>query len=91
MIVNSAKPFNAEPPPELLIDAGLTTPNDLHYVRNHLPVPIVDPANFKLTVQIEGGKSLEFTLDQLKNEKLFPRHTVLTTLQCAGNRCGFHV
>lgn len=43
MIVNSAKPFNAEPPADLLIDAGMVTPNEIHYKRNHLPVPEIDP------------------------------------------------
>lgn len=36
-----SKPFNAEIPTELLTD-GFITPNPLFFVRNHLPVPVVD-------------------------------------------------
>ncbi|KAL4939113.1 hypothetical protein BDV06DRAFT_231271 [Aspergillus oleicola] len=32
-------PLNAEPPLSTLYDAGLITPNELHYVRSHGPVP----------------------------------------------------
>lgn len=32
-------PINAEPSLKRLFDGGLITPNELHYVRNHGPVP----------------------------------------------------
>ncbi|VDO81362.1 unnamed protein product [Onchocerca flexuosa] len=41
LIVKSEKPFNAETPPELIMD-HFYTPNDLFYVRNHMPVPAVN-------------------------------------------------
>ena len=41
LIVNSEKPFNAEPPLQLLTD-NFITPNPIFFVRNHLPVPVVD-------------------------------------------------
>lgn len=40
LIVNNTKPFNAESPPSLLID-NFRTPNELFFIRNHLPVPQV--------------------------------------------------
>lgn len=40
LIVNAAKPFNAEPPEKLLLDDYIT-PNPLFFVRNHMPVPVV--------------------------------------------------
>lgn len=43
LVVRTAKPFNAETPAALLAGASLT-PVDLFYVRNHLPVPHIDPA-----------------------------------------------
>ena len=43
LVVRTAKPFNAETPAALLAGAALT-PVDLFYVRNHLPVPHIDPA-----------------------------------------------
>lgn len=47
--VNSSMPFNAEPPPELLMESFIT-PNDLFFVRNHLPVPTVDVDAYTLKV-----------------------------------------
>ena len=34
------------------------TPNDVFYVRNHLPVPDVDPDAYELEIQIEGGRPI---------------------------------
>lgn len=71
-IVNSSRPFNAEPPPELLLDAGFITPNELYYVRNHLPVPLIDPKKYRLQVEVEGkaGRCVQYSLADLKN--MFP-------------------
>ena len=78
------KPFNGEPPLELLTDKFLT-PNDIFYVTNHLPVPIIDPEAYRLTVEGEGlNGTLKISLHDLKTQ--FPKHTVTATLQCAGNR-----
>uniref|UniRef100_A0A1I7VJP0 sulfite oxidase n=1 Tax=Loa loa TaxID=7209 RepID=A0A1I7VJP0_LOALO len=48
LIVKSEKPFNAETPVELIMD-NFYTPNDLFYVRNHMPVPAVQGLNWKGT------------------------------------------
>ncbi len=82
--VNSAKPFNAEPPPQLLID-NFVTPNDLFFVRNHLPVPVVEEPKFKLELSGIGlRRPISFSVDKLK--KKFKTHTISATVQCAGNR-----
>ncbi|OWY93796.1 Sulfite oxidase, partial [Phytophthora megakarya] len=84
--VNSSMPFNAEPPAELLMES-FVTPNDLFFVRNHLPVPEVDIEKYTLKISGVGvghGKQVEFTVDNLKSK--FKHHTVTTTIQCAGNR-----
>jgi sulfite oxidase len=49
--INSSMPFNAEPPPELLMESFIT-PNELFFVRNHLPVPDVNVDEY--TLKIEG-------------------------------------
>lgn len=83
LIPRSLKPYNAEIPPELINDSFIT-PNDLFFVRNHLPVPTIDPQTFRLTLSIDGNeKSFDFTLDDLKS---LPKTTVMSTIQCAGNR-----
>ncbi|XP_028855337.1 sulfite oxidase, mitochondrial [Denticeps clupeoides] len=81
--INSLKPFNAEPPPELLSDSYIT-PSALFFKRNHLPVPKVDPEMYKLEVEGLQGGPVSFSLKDLKTR--FPKHTVTATLQCAGNR-----
>lgn len=84
LIASSPKPFNAEPPVSLLVQ-DYVTPNDLFYVRNHMPVPTVDIKKYMLDVSIEGAKrSKKMTYDILKRK--LPSKTVLTTIQCSGNR-----
>ncbi|KAG7169115.1 sulfite oxidase-like, partial [Homarus americanus] len=80
---SSKKPFNAEPPLSLLVD-NLITPNGLFYVRNHLPVPEIDAANYELEICDEGAKK-EKTLT-LEDIKKYPKITITATIQCAGNR-----
>lgn len=80
----SAKPFNAEPPPSILSDA-FVTPNDVFYVRNHLPVPDVDPDAYELEIQIEGkDEPAVLTLEDIKTK--FAKVSVTSAIQCAGNR-----
>lgn len=69
-MVNNHRPFNAEPRPELLLDAGFITPNELYYVRNHLPVPMVDPRAYRLRVEIDGqrGSCVSYSLQDLKTK-----------------------
>ena len=83
--VNSERPFNAETPSQLLTD-NMLTPNELFFVRNHLPVPTVDMKNYKLEVTAVGGKRkpIKLTLNDLKTK--FKVHTITATVQCAGNR-----
>ncbi|KAK9529174.1 hypothetical protein VZT92_013287 [Zoarces viviparus] len=81
--INNLKPFNAEPPPEILSDSFIT-PSAFFFKRNHLPVPPVDPASYQLMVEGLPGGVLTLSLEELKTR--FPKHTVTATLQCAGNR-----
>lgn len=77
-------PFNSEPPLPKLMQHGFITPVQLHYVRNHGPVP---KATWKeWTVEVTGlvKRPLRFTMEQLVNE--FPSREFPATLVCAGNR-----
>ncbi|KAL3320541.1 hypothetical protein Ciccas_000773 [Cichlidogyrus casuarinus] len=83
LIINIETPFNAEMPTELLVD-HLITPNELFFVRNHLPVPQMDRDSYKLEIRDFGfERKLQLNLDQIKK---FPAKEVITTIQCAGNR-----
>lgn len=80
----SMKPFNAEPPAALLVDHFLT-PNDLFYVRNHLPVPDIATDEYELEIEIEGADEKAKTLS-LTDLQGLPKHHVTATVMCGGNR-----
>ncbi|XP_045459962.1 sulfite oxidase, mitochondrial [Melitaea cinxia] len=84
LIVKTAKPFNAEVPPKVQIEQ-FNTPNEVFYVRQHMPVPDIDVKEHKLTVTIVGKntKVKEFTLEDLKK---FKPVSINAALMCAGNR-----
>jgi hypothetical protein len=53
LLSHTQRPFNAEPPLTLLLDKYLT-PNDIFYVRNHLPVPHLDATTYRFTLSAKG-------------------------------------
>ncbi|OAG05794.1 uncharacterized protein CC84DRAFT_1244315 [Paraphaeosphaeria sporulosa] len=74
-------PMNAEANLSHLYDAGLITPNDLHYVRNHGAVP---PLLWEFhELNVEGGK-LVLSMDALRND--FDSINIPVALACDGNR-----
>ena len=83
MRVSNPAPFNAEPPLDILAD-NFITPNELFFVRNHLPVPQISAEGFKLRVGGEGLPERSYTIDELRT--LFPARSLTATIQCAGNR-----
>lgn len=76
---------NAETPLELLTD--YLTPNELFFVRSHwIPRP-PDPKRWRLTIDGEVERPLQFTLSDLKK---LPRAEATCVLQCAGNGRGLY-
>lgn len=56
-------PFNCEPPLRDLYDEGFLTSEDLHYVRNHGPVPRCDDGDMdQWTFTVDGLVENPFTL-----------------------------
>ncbi|KAJ0182213.1 hypothetical protein K1T71_001582 [Dendrolimus kikuchii] len=84
LIVKTAKPFNAEIPAKLQIE-HFDTPNELFYVRQHMPVPELDASDHRIRVLIKDESTIikEFTLQELDQ---FERHSIRAALMCAGNR-----
>ena len=82
-VINSVEPFNAEPPLSELTKS-FVTPNELFFVRNHAPVPIVHLDTYQLRISGLVNNKLVLSLAELKDR--FPRVTVMATLMCAGNR-----
>ncbi|CAH8467825.1 unnamed protein product [Heterobilharzia americana] len=85
------RPFNAETSVSLVSDNPIT-PTELFFVRNHLPVPVVDPETYRLEVISPvlkaDNQSLKISLkleDILKN---YPQKSLVSTIVCAGNRRG---
>ncbi|EEH18251.2 hypothetical protein PABG_00814 [Paracoccidioides brasiliensis Pb03] len=74
-------PLNCEPPLSTLYDAGLITPNKLHFVRNHGPVPHLRWQTHRLDV--ESGK-LVLSMDELKDR--FQTINIPVLIACDGNR-----
>jgi sulfite oxidase len=84
LIVRSARPCNAECPPNEL-EQHFVTPNNLFFVRNHLPVPEIDPQTYRLTIDPgAGSEEIELSLEDLKTK--FDKVDVMVAFQCAGNR-----
>uniref|UniRef100_A0A5K4FBX9 sulfite oxidase n=1 Tax=Schistosoma mansoni TaxID=6183 RepID=A0A5K4FBX9_SCHMA len=87
--VVSQRPFNAETPLPS-IGSNPITPTDLFFVRNHLPVPDVDPETYRLEIDSSvikvNNQPLKLSLkleDILKN---YPHKSLVSTIVCAGNR-----
>lgn len=82
----SKRPFNAEPPISMLGE-HFYTPNELFYVRNHLPVPCISAEDYELELEVEAGagksSKCTFNLDEIKK---LPKHTVTAAIMCGGNR-----
>ena len=76
--MHSEKPFNAEPPGEVLADSFLT-PNELFYVRNHFPVPLIESAEYMLEIDAPGRPIKRYTLNQLMHD--FPKESVVSAVQ----------
>ncbi|OHW98199.1 nitrate reductase [Colletotrichum incanum] len=74
-------PLNAEPRLTKLFDAGLITSNELHYVRNHGPVPRLLWEFHE--IDVEHG-TLVLSMDQLKND--FEAINIPVFLACDGMR-----
>ncbi|MEW5979923.1 MAG: sulfite oxidase [Acidobacteriota bacterium] len=58
------------------------TPNDLFFVRQHLPVPRVDPDSWRLTIAGRVSRPGSLSLEELRQ---YPQQAVTATLECAGN------
>jgi sulfite oxidase len=89
-LVLSDRPWSSETDVAVLAQHPLT-PNQDFYVRNHAPVPVIDPKAHRICFgYIDGHRSdvetTSFSLDEL--EAKFGKHRITSVLQCGGNRGG---
>ncbi len=83
MLVHATEPYNAEPPRHALARDALT-PEEAFYVRNHGPVPDVDPDRWRLRVRGRVARPVNLSFSDLRTG--FPTRELVATVQCAGNR-----
>lgn len=85
MIVRSFRFVDLESPVEYF--NSWLTPIPHFFVRNHMHEPSeLDPATWRLTIGGEVEKLTTLTLDDITK---LPTHSVVNTLECAGNGRGF--
>lgn len=82
-------PLNAEAPLDRLYAAGLVTPNELHYVRNHGAVPRLLWEFHELEVvpygaRGDGEEVLRLSMEDLRTG--YPTINIAIALACDGNR-----
>ena len=80
-------PFNVEPPLSDLYNEGFLTSVNLHFVRNHGPVPVcddVDMLDWEFTVEGMVKNPIKMTLGDLIRD--YNQITYPMTMVCAGNR-----
>lgn len=85
LLVHTNRPFNAEPSNKAL--QQMITPAKQHYRRTHAPVPLVDPATYRLSVSIEGQQPKLYSLNDLRSLRQLA-DGVPVTMMCTGNRRG---
>jgi sulfite oxidase len=83
IIVHEHFPFNAEAARSALARDQITA-LDTFYCRNHGPIPEISVNEWRLDVGGLVTKPLSLSFEELKSA--FSPHTVIATLQCAGNR-----
>lgn len=80
-------PFNVEPPLTDLYDEGFLTSENLHYVRNHGPVPVCEDSEIlDWSFTVEGMVSNPITMSVRDLIEDYVQQTYPITLVCAGNR-----
>ncbi|KAJ6784985.1 hypothetical protein PWT90_08131 [Aphanocladium album] len=85
--LTGAHPFNVEPPLTDLYDEGFLTSENLHYVRNHGPVPLCpDDESWDWTFTVDGLVEKSLTISVRELIQKYDQFTYPVTLVCAGNR-----
>ena len=84
MLVHNDRPEDLETPLSNF-DTWLT-PNDVFFVRQHIPRPRVNENSYRLSLEGRVNKPLQLPLAELRR---LPQYKVPATLECTGNARGF--
>jgi sulfite oxidase len=82
-IFHTTDPVNGEPKADKLCEEFIT-PQSLFYIRNHGPVPQINPDEYRLKINGLLEKPIEISLSTIK--KNYQKHSIIASMQCAGNR-----
>ncbi len=85
MILHNDRPEDLETP--LNYFDKWITPNDVFFVRQHLPRPDVHEADFRLSVGGRAERELQLSVTDLRK---LPQSTLPAVLECTGNGRGFY-
>src|ERR1035437_4213482 len=80
LIIREREPENLEFPFSSL--NSTLTPNEQFFVRSHFPVPTLDLKSWKLQVEGQVDRRLEFGYEELTH---MPARTMTMVMECAGN------
>lgn len=83
LILHNDRPEDLETPPAYF--TTWLTPNDIFFVRQHLPRPSVDQGTYRLMLNGRVNKQMELSVGDLRKLR---QYTVPATLECTGNGRG---
>lgn len=81
LVIQRVDPLNAESS-LTSVGAGAAAENARFFIRNHAPIPRIDPAAFRLSVSGLVERPIALGLDDLTRMRV---ETTAVTLECAGN------
>ena len=84
MLLHNDRPEDLETPLEYL--NTWITPNDVFFVRQHLPRPRTNEATHRVALQGRVNQAMEVSVAELRK---LPQYTVAATLECTGDARGF--
>jgi DMSO/TMAO reductase YedYZ molybdopterin-dependent catalytic subunit len=85
MILHSDRPEDLETP--LQYFNQWLTPNDVFFVRQHLPRPVIQEAGFRLSVGGQVSRQIQLSVADLRK---LPQYSVAAVVECTGNGRGFY-
>lgn len=92
-LVHAPKPFNAEPHLPLLVNAGLITPTDVFFKRNHGPIPDIRLEDHQVYIGVQSldeSQSVEWkALNMHDIMTRWPKATITASLQVIHIRAHF--
>lgn len=85
MILHNDRPEDLETPAGYF-DKWITA-NDIFFVRQHLPRPVVEEASYRVAI---GGRAAREVKAALADLRKLPQHKIAAVLECTGNGRGFY-